>query len=270
MSNNNTDEKGKLFLVANHIGNKKDLTFRAVESLQECNVVLCEDLKIGARTLHDINLKKDIELLNKTNEEEKSIEVIERLKNGEKFAILSDAGMPVFADPGQQLVNAAVNAEISVQVVPGVTSVMTALVRSGFNIEEFLYAGFLSRISSERERKIKFLSRERRTVALLETPFRLIQLLEAFSKIIPQRKAYIGMNLTMYNETHHYGTFQELYEKFKDNKSKVEFVICFEGDDTTPKKFDKPREKSNYNKNFKASESKSGFKRNNFNKYKDK
>lgn len=223
------NERGKLFLVTNHIGNRRDLTFRAKDTLIKCDVVLCEDRKVGSQTLRDLSLTKEIEEFSVDNEEEKSIEVIERLKKGESFGVLSDAGMPIFADPGSALMRAAINAEIEVELVPGVTSIMTALVRSGFDLEEFLYAGFLSRKTGERLEKLEKLSKEQRTVAFLETPYRLMQILEACAKIMPSRNAYIGMNLTMFNETHHYGTFAELLEKFYDNRVKAEFVICFEG-----------------------------------------
>jgi hypothetical protein len=105
---------------------------------------------------------------------------------------------------------------------------MTAIVRSGFDIYEFLYAGFLPRKNEDRDRKLQRLARERRTVVIFETPYRLHPLLEACSVAMPDRKAYIGMNLTMPFETHHYGTFKELWLKFENVKLKSEFVIVME------------------------------------------
>jgi len=106
---------------------------------------------------------------------------------------------------------------------------MTALVMSSFPINSFFYAGFMSREKSVRLNQIVELANNPHTVVLLETPYRLMPLLEAFLKVIPLRKAYIGCNLTMSYETHHYGTFSELYDKFNENRFKGEFVVVFEG-----------------------------------------
>jgi uncharacterized membrane protein YgcG len=136
---------------------------------------------------------------------------------------------PVFADPGKFLVKAALEADyVNLIVVPGVTSIMTALVRSGFDIDQFLFAGFLDRDRSVRFDQIIKLRDEPRTVVLLETPYRLMPVLEAFKELMPERRAYIGCNLTMKFETHHYGTFEKLYYKFENMHFKGEFVIVFE------------------------------------------
>lgn len=223
-------KRGRLYVVSTHIGNKEDITLRAIEILKLCDLIVCEEMSIGSVLLKDLRINKKLDTLNEQNEEEKVLEFA-RLMDVEdkKLALISDCGTPVFADPGFHLVQQALSQKIDVIVVPGATSLMAALVRSGMPLQSFLYAGFLSRKSEERIAQIRKLAEEPRTVAILDTPYRLLSLLEDIIKVIPNRQAYIGMNLTMPYETHHYGTFYELYQKFKAEKVKAEFVICFEG-----------------------------------------
>lgn len=239
MSEEKTEKQGKLFIVSVPIGNKDDFTMRAMNILKHCDLVVCEEIKIGARILHSINLKKPLESLNEQNEAIRAQELIFLLRDGKRIALISDCGTPLLADPGYELVTAAINQNIDIEVAPGVTSIMPALVQSGFPANEFLYAGFLNRNTKERINELRELSNEKRTVCFMETPYRLLPMLEDCTKVMPNRKAYIGMNLTMPYETHHYGTFSELFKKFKEERIKAEFVVVFEGKSNTyePKKF---------------------------------
>ncbi len=225
----NPDNKGKLYIVSTPIGNKDDITLRAINTIKRCDIIVCEEMKMGALTLKNLNLAKELIPLNENNESDMTMEVLNLLKAGKKIALISDAGTPVFADPGLYLVRTAISNNIEMEVVPGVSSIMTAIVRSGFDIYEFLYAGFLPRKNEDRDRKIQRLARERRTVVILETPYRLNTLLSACAEILPDRRVYLGMNLTMPFETHHYGTFAELVKKFENSKIKSEFVLIMEG-----------------------------------------
>ena len=221
--------KGTLYIVSTPIGNDDDITLRALKVLKSCDIVICEEAKIGARTLHKLNLAQKMELLNEQNELVKTQELLSMLEAGKNLSLISDAGTPVFADPGLELVRACIKKDIRIVVVPGVSSIMTAVVRSGFNIDQFLYAGFLSRSREERHVQLRRLKNEAKTVVLLETPYRMMPFLDAAETLMPERQAYLGCNLTMPFETHHYGTFSELKSKFSEIKFKGEFVICFEG-----------------------------------------
>jgi 16S rRNA (cytidine1402-2'-O)-methyltransferase len=228
------EKRGRLYVVSTHIGNIEDITIRAKEVLKLCDIVICEELKVGSVLLKELQINKKLLTLNEQNESEKIFELLHLIKEEDrKLALISDCGTPVFADPGFQLVKSALLSDINVIVVPGVTSLMTALVRSGMSLNQFLYAGFLSRKREERVEQLISLSKESRTVAVYDTPYRLLPLLEDASKVMPNRRAYIGMNLTMPYETHHYGTFSELFKKFQEGKIKAEFVICFEGNDNS-------------------------------------
>ena len=221
--------KGKLYIVSTPIGNKDDISLRAINTIKRCDIVVCEEMKMGALTLKNLNLAKELIPLNENNESEMTMEVLNLLRSGKKIALISDAGTPIFADPGQYLLRNAISNDIEVEVVPGASCIMTAIVRSGFDLYEFLYAGFLPRKNEDRDRKLQKIARERRTVVILDTPYRLQALVAACAEVMPERKAYLGMNLTMPFETHHYGTFSELNKKFENSKMKSEFVIVMDG-----------------------------------------
>jgi|GEM_PF-118820 len=220
---------GTLYIVSTPIGHKRDITYRAADILQICDIVIGEEFKEASRVLMNLNLNKPIELLNEHNEKEQVGDYIELLQSGKTLALISDCGTPIFADPGFMLVKSAIQNNIPVVVVPGASSIMTAIVRSGFPIKKFFYAGFLSANSEQRYEEIKELMYFPYTFVVMDTPYRLKVLLEDFADLLPKRKAYLGMNLTLNSETHHYGTLEELYEKFKTNKTKAEYVLVVEG-----------------------------------------
>lgn len=224
-----TPKEGRLYVVSTPIGNYNDITIRALNVLREADLVLCENYKEAAALLKYFSLDKELDSITVKNEDERYPEFIMMIEEGKTIALISDCGTPAFADPGNQLINTAVNRNLDVQVLPGATSIMTALVRCGFDIERFYFAGFLSRTSPERVAELRKLSMNDDTFCLLETPYRLLPMLEDAVQVIPNRRAYLACNLTMKNETHHYGTIQELYDKFKDKKVKMEFVLVIEG-----------------------------------------
>lgn len=254
-NNSDSNQKGKLYIVSTPIGNNQDITIRAMNLIKLSDFVICEEIKEGASLLKQLKINKELLTLNEQNEEKEVFNIINLLKSGKKLALISDAGTPIFADPGLVLLKAALKANIDIEVVPGASSIMTALVRCGFNINKFFFAGFLSRKSDERIDELKDLINFPYTMVLLETPYRLLPFLEAASAIMPNRNVYLGMNLTMIYETHHYGTFRELYSKFSKEKVKSEFVVVIEGNssknDTNLKEFDsdnKDYKDSSYNR----------------------
>ncbi|MDI6767255.1 MAG: 16S rRNA (cytidine(1402)-2'-O)-methyltransferase [Bacteroidota bacterium] len=222
---------GTLYLVASPIGNYDDITFRALRILKESDVIVYEERREGERLLsrYDIS-EKSIELLNEHNEKEISIQIIDYLKDGKQVAIISDAGTPVFSDPGQFLVKKAIEQNINIVPIPGPSSLIPALVLSGFPIHEFLFYGFLSPKREERMKELIVLRDEYRTVAFMETPYRLLPLLKDFVEVFGNdRRVVIAFNLTMPDEQIFRGTPLELYEKFEKNKIKGEFVVLVAG-----------------------------------------
>ncbi len=227
--NQPVSKKGKLFIVSTPIGNKSDYTLRAIDALRVSDYVVCEEFKEGSRIMRELNLRKELISLNEQNEATEYMDIISLIKKGNKVSLVSDCGTPVFADPGAILVNSAIENGLKIEVIPGPTSIMTALVRSTFDIQKFYYYGFLNRKPEIRRDEINNLAKHPSTVVLLETPYRLMPVLKSFTDVMPNRRAYIGFNLTMKHESHHYGTFQELLDKFDEERIKAEFVIVFEG-----------------------------------------
>lgn len=220
---------GKLYIISTPIGNPDDITFRAINSIKRSDAVICEEYKEGAKFLKSINIKKEMMQFNEHSSLDDLLDIMSELQSGKRLSLISDCGTPLIADPGNELVRSCVANSIPIEVVPGASSILTALVASNLPTDEFVFAGFLGRTDDSRDNNLKDLSKETRTVVLLVTPYRINKLLESASKIIPDRQAYLGMNLTMPFESNHYGTFKELHKKFKDEKLKAEAVICFEG-----------------------------------------
>ena len=146
----------KLYVVATPIGNPDDITLRALKVLKEADFVICEEFKVGSRLLKFYDIKKPLELLNEHNEPEKTRELIQRLlMNGEKAVLISDAGTPLFADPGSNLVRECHQNGIPVKPVPGASSLMAALMAAGLKTDKFLYYGFLPANKEERRKELK-------------------------------------------------------------------------------------------------------------------
>ena len=203
--------KNKLYVVATHIGNPDDITLRALKVLKDVDFVICEEFKVGSRLLKSYDIKKPLELLNEHNETEQTQVILDRLvMNGETAAIISDAGTPLFADPGNSLVWQCHQSGINVVPIPGVSSIMAALMVSGLKLEQFLYYGFLPANKDERKRAIKRLPNNYDLI-FLETPYRLKQLLGDLKKVLgPNRQAIIAYKLTQPNEKIFWGNLQEL------------------------------------------------------------
>lgn len=220
---------GQLYVVSTPIGNPDDITLRALAVLRTVDIVACEERKVAEKLLRQYHIEKELIELNEHTDIEATVECIKLLASGKNIALISDAGTPLVADPGDALVAAALRYGYAVHVIPGASSILVALVRSGFSTEQFLYAGFLSRKHEQRKKQIQLLSHEPRTVILLDTPYRLVPLLNALAEVMPDRRAYIGCNLTMPNEVHYYGTFAELLAEFAQKHFRGEYVIVFEG-----------------------------------------
>jgi len=217
--------KNKLYVVATHIGNPDDITLRALKVLKEVDFVICEEFKIGSRLLKNYDIKKPLELLNEHNEIEQTQIILDRLiMNGETAAMISDAGTPLFADPGNNLVWYCHQSGINVVPIPGASSIMAALMVSGLKLEQFLYYGFLPANKDERKRAIKRLPNNYDLI-FLETPYRLKQLLADMKKILGEnRQAIIAYKLTQPTEKIFWGNLQELTTMTHD-LPKGEFVF---------------------------------------------
>lgn len=220
---------GKLFLVPTPIGNLEDMTFRAVRVLKEADTVLAEDTRTSIKLLHHFEIKARLQSHHKFNEHNTSEQIAKRILNGENIALISDAGTPGISDPGFLLVRTCIEKGIEVETLPGATAFVPALVNSGLPCDKFCFEGFLPQ-KKGRQKRLKELSTEPRTIVFYESPYRLVKCLEQFAvHFSPDRKACVSRELTKLHEENARGTLAELLEHFSAKEVKGEIVIVVEG-----------------------------------------
>lgn len=225
-------EKGILYLVTTPIGNFADMTLRALRTLKECDIIVCEEYKEAVRLLKFFDIKKDLLQLNEHNEREEAENIFLEILNGKQVALISDCGTPLFADPGKILLEKCIEFNIKVEFLHGANSILTALVLSGFDISRFHYIGFLSPKKEIRENELRDLNNIERTFVVLDTPYRLTTLLNDISSHLPARNLFLGINLTMNNEMQLRGTAEQILSNLSeispDKKFKGEFVLIID------------------------------------------
>lgn len=220
---------GKLFLVPTPIGNLEDMSFRAVRVLKEADLILAEDTRTSAPLLKHFGIDKKVFSHHQHNEHKSVIEIIRFLKEGQKIALISDAGTPAISDPGFLLVREAIRNGLAVECLPGATAFVPALVNSGLSADRFTFEGFLP-VKKGRQTRMKELAEEERTMIFYESPHRLLKTLEEFGRYFgADRQASVSRELTkMFEETVR-GTLDEIKIHFETHTLKGEFVICVAG-----------------------------------------
>lgn len=220
---------GTLYLVATPIGNLEDITLRALRTLKECDVIAAEDTRRTGQLLKHFEIWKPLLSYFQFNEAKRSEEIIERLKRGEKVALVTDAGSPGISDPGERVVRAAVTAGLRVEAIPGPSAVVAALTASGLSTEEFHFIGFLAHKSGQRRRKLEALINFEGTLVLYESPYRIEKLLNELNEIFPNRQVVLARELTKKFEEFLRGTPAQLLETLAKRALKGEFVVMVEG-----------------------------------------
>lgn len=227
---------GALVLVATPIGNLGDLSPRAVEALAGADAVACEDTRRTGRLLQHAGVKaKALLVVNDHTEAAKTGEIMERLARGERVAVVTDAGTPGISDPGERLVRAAVDAGHAVEVIPGPSAVISALVASGLPTGRFVFEGFLPRKGSGRKERLADLAGERRTVVLYEAPHRLTATLADLAAAFgADREVVVARELTKLHEQLWRGTLAEGAGWAAAAAPKGEMVLVVGGADEAP------------------------------------
>ncbi len=215
---------GKIFVVSTPIGNLKDISFRAIESLKEVDFILCEDTRVSSILLKHYDISKELISFNAISEQKKIPYVIERIKNGETCAIVSDSGTPLISDPGVRLISEAINHSVEIVPVPGASAVLAALTISGLPTDSFVFEGFLPQ-KKGRQKKLKELSEEKRTIIIYESPFRIEKLLNELNEYMPERFVVVCRELTKKFEETWRGYPKEILESLDEKVVKGEFVI---------------------------------------------
>lgn len=221
--------KGVLYIVATPLGNLEDITLRALKVLKEVDVIAAEDTRHSLKLLNHFGIAKP--LLSYCGEKEKarSEAVLERLREGRSVALISDAGTPGIADPGTLLIRKAVEAGIPVVPVPGPSAFVSALSLSGFSTDSFIFAGFLPAKKSQREKTLRDLSLERRTIVFYEAPHRIVQTLGDLAAVFGERQAMVVKEMTKMHEEVYRGSPSGLREQVEVSVIAGEYVVVVEG-----------------------------------------
>jgi len=215
---------GKLYIVSTPIGNLKDITLRAIETLNEVDFILCEDTRITSILLKHYNIIKHLISFNAVSEKKKIPIVIERLQQSQSYALVSDSGTPAISDPGIRLVSEAVKNGIEVITIPGATALIAALTISGLPTDSFVFEGFLPQ-KKGRQKKLGELSEEVRTIVLYESSHRIEKLINELVQYFPERYVVICRELTKKFEETWRGYPVELKSMLNQRTIKGEFVV---------------------------------------------
>lgn len=218
---------GILYLVATPIGNLEDITLRAIKILKSVNVIAAEDTRHTLKLLNHLEISKPLISYHRHNEEIKSGQIIEKLKNGENIALVSDAGTPVISDPGEEVVREALKEDIKIIPIPGACALVNALIASGLDTKEFIFYGFLSTNKKLKKEKLEEIKIERKTSIIYEAPHKLIDTLKCIKEIFGERKIVIAREITKIHEEFIRGTASEILEKY--NEPRGEHIILIEG-----------------------------------------
>jgi 16S rRNA (cytidine1402-2'-O)-methyltransferase len=214
-----------LYLVATPIGNLEDITLRALRVLRECDVVAAEDTRHSGQLLKHFGISKPLLSYFQFNEARRSEEIIERLRRGEKVALVTDAGSPGISDPGERVVKAAIKAGFRVEAVAGPCALVAALTASGLSTQEFHFVGFLPHKSGQRKNKLESLKSVPGTLVFYESPYRVEKLLGELAQVFPQSAAVLARELTKRFEEFLRGKPAQLLEIATQRRLKGEFVV---------------------------------------------
>ena len=229
--------KNGLYIVSTPIGNLGDISSRAIKTLGESDIIICENPKHSLKLLSKLDIKKKLISLHDYNEENIIEKIKEHLDN-KKLSLISDAGSPLISDPGFKLVRHCVLSDIYVTIVPGASSVTSALQLSSIPINEYKFLGFVPKTKKGIGDFINLLKNSTCTSVFFISTHKILLFLEMISSKIPDRKIAVCKELTKINERVFVGTSAEVYDKFKENtkNSLGEFVIVVEEENTNKKK----------------------------------
>lgn len=221
--------KGKLYIVGTPIGNLDDITIRAINTLKDVDIILAEDTRQTLKLLNHFEISKHMISYHRHNEDEKTDKIVGLLNEGKNLALVSDAGMPIISDPGQNLIKYLVKNNYLVEVVPGVTAFVTAIVKSGLDSTRFTFEGFLSVNKKQRKERLKTLVNETRTMIFYEAPHKILSTLKDMYEYFGNRDICIARELTKIHEEYRYTNFKDAIINIEENGIKGEIVLVISG-----------------------------------------
>ncbi len=220
---------GTLYLVSTPIGNLEDITLRALRILKEVDLIAAEDTRQTRRLLTHYDIQTPLTSYFEGNQRVKCGKLIERMKTGERIALVSDAGTPIISDPGYPLLRGCIAAAIPVIPIPGASAVITAASVSGLPLHNFIFEGFLSPKSGKRKRQLGVLVDEERTLIFFESPHRLCRFLEDVLEVMGERDIVVTRELTKRFEEIFRGRVGEALERFRETEPRGEFTVLIAG-----------------------------------------
>lgn len=220
---------GKLYICPTPIGNLEDITYRTLRVLNEVDLIAAEDTRHSIRLLNHFEISKPLTSYHDHNKDTKGDYLISKLLEGENIAVISDAGMPGISDPGELIVRQAIENNIEIEVLPGATAFVTALVGSGLNTYKFAFEGFLDRDKKVRRQQLEEVKEERRTVIFYESPHRLKETLKDMLKILGNRKISVNRELTKKYQEIIREDLETVINIFNEREVKGEFVLIVDG-----------------------------------------
>ncbi|WP_288307650.1 16S rRNA (cytidine(1402)-2'-O)-methyltransferase [uncultured Muribaculum sp.] len=227
---------GKLFIVPTPVGNMSDMAPRAIETLKNADLILCEDTRTSAVLLRKFEIATPTSSHHKFNEHNTAPPIAERILAGENIALISDAGTPGISDPGFLLVRQCRSLGVTVETLPGPTALIPALINSGLPCDRFVFEGFLP-VKKGRATRLAEIGAEERTVIIYESPLRLVKTLGELAKNCgDSRQASVSREISKIYDTTVSGSLQQLQEHFRANIPKGEIVIVIEGNNAKKQK----------------------------------
>jgi len=221
--------KGRLYIVSTPVGNLEDITLRAVRILGEVDIIAAEDTRHSVKLLNHLGIRKPMISYWREKEQVKSDEIIKRLHAGQSVALISDAGTPGISDPGAVLIKKAIEENIQIVSIPGPSAFVAALSVSGLPTDQFTFMGFLPSRTSQRQKFLREVYLEQRTLIFYEAPHRIVDTLLDVSRIFGERKAALIKEITKFHEDVVRGSITEIIEEVQKTIIAGEYVIIVEG-----------------------------------------
>ncbi|MGL5315509.1 MAG: 16S rRNA (cytidine(1402)-2'-O)-methyltransferase [Peptostreptococcaceae bacterium] len=220
---------GKLYICPTPIGNLEDMTYRTIRILNEVDLIAAEDTRHSIKLLNHFEISKPLTSYHEHNKDSKGGYLINKLLDGENIALISDAGMPGISDPGEDIIKQAIENNIEIEVLPGATASITALVGSGLNTSKFAFEGFLDRDKKTRRAQLEEVKEESRTLIFYESPHRLKDTLKDMLKVLGNRKIALNRELTKRYQEVIREDIENAIAIFDEKEVKGEFVLIVEG-----------------------------------------
>ncbi|KGX83461.1 16S rRNA (cytidine(1402)-2'-O)-methyltransferase [Pontibacillus marinus] len=228
---NQSQDIGELYIVPTPIGNLEDITYRALKTLENADMIAAEDTRQTKKLMSHFELHTPLVSYHEHNKLDKESYLIEEIQSGKTLAVVSDAGMPGVSDPGFELVNRAIQEGIHVIVLPGANAALCALVGSGLNTDRFYFYGFLPRKKKERKEELEALYRMTSTLIFYESPHRLKEVVKSIHEVMGNRQVALARELTKKYEEYVRGSAEEIVEWAQQNEIRGEFCIIVEGNE---------------------------------------